>query len=303
MIPDGQCEPSRFRLGRRFFKGGNLKANRTRSAFTLIELLVVIAIIAILAAILFPVFATAREKARQASCLSNHKQITTAVMQYVQDYDESLVPVWTVPGARWGNYQFGAGQDPSTGHLWWSYLVQPYVKSLDVFRCPSEADPAGIYGRYKTPRNVMLWPHLGFNYHYLSTCEGQSSGTPDWYTRTKGIAGINSPAETVMFVDSGTGFTSAGGQFGGMVDAPDGATAPNTLGWGGWGKDGALGPYGNASPRHTVGMNVSWVDGHVKWMKPAALAAGTNWNPDISQSDVVITDVTKYLWDTDDQGN
>jgi prepilin-type N-terminal cleavage/methylation domain-containing protein/prepilin-type processing-associated H-X9-DG protein len=106
-----------------------------RVGFTLIELLVVIAIIAILAAILFPVFAKAREKARQSSCLSNNKQVMLAVLQYTQDYDERL------PGRR-------KAYDPATvlpagtptcgaGWLLWSALVGPYVKNSQVFRCPS----------------------------------------------------------------------------------------------------------------------------------------------------------------------
>ncbi len=104
-----------------------------KKGFTLIELLVVIAIIAILAAILFPVFAKAREKARQTSCLSNVKQITLAIMQYVQDYDECMpagmgywTPYVTPPGA-------GRGDTP-----WWRSCY-PYVNNGQVFRCPSHA--------------------------------------------------------------------------------------------------------------------------------------------------------------------
>ena len=96
-----------------------------RSAFTLIELLVVIAIIAILAAILFPVFAQAREKARGAACLSNSKQIGLGMMQYVQDYDEVYPGVWL------GN------EGPATEAYNWRFAIEPYVKSVQVFKCPS----------------------------------------------------------------------------------------------------------------------------------------------------------------------
>jgi len=97
-----------------------------RRGFTLIELLVVIAIIAILAAILFPVFAKAREKARQSSCLSNVRQMTTAIMSYLQDYDEvlPLAGYWPMSGA----YQTAP---------FWDELLMPYIKNDQIFRCPS----------------------------------------------------------------------------------------------------------------------------------------------------------------------
>ena len=103
----------------------------TKKAFTLIELLVVIAIIAILAAILFPVFARARENARRSSCQSNLKQIGLGLLQYVQDYDERFML-----------------HGPDSGGPRWRQMVQPYVKSIQVFKCPSNTvdgtdDPNG----------------------------------------------------------------------------------------------------------------------------------------------------------------
>src|ERR1035438_4951515 len=96
-----------------------------RRGFTLIELLVVIAIIAILAAILFPVFAKAREKARTASCSNNCKQIGLAFIQYVQDYDEHYPPYDNDTG----------GAVPRYG---WELLIQPYIKNTQAFHCPSD---------------------------------------------------------------------------------------------------------------------------------------------------------------------
>src|SRR5687768_7869258 len=104
-----------------------------QSAFTLIELLVVIAIIAILAAILFPVFAKAREKARQTSCLSNEKQVGLGFMQYVQDYDETFPVGIKVNG------------DPRYG-LGWPAAVYAYVKNKAVFFCPSDQIPSAGNG-------------------------------------------------------------------------------------------------------------------------------------------------------------
>ena len=109
-----------------------------RKGFTLIELLVVIAIIAILAAILFPVFAQAREKARQTSCLSNMKQLGVALTMYAQDYDG------TMPMTSWE-----LGSLKSKIH--WSYLVQPYVKNLQIFVCPSDPTPV-------VPKNRICGP-------------------------------------------------------------------------------------------------------------------------------------------------
>jgi prepilin-type N-terminal cleavage/methylation domain-containing protein/prepilin-type processing-associated H-X9-DG protein len=105
-----------------------------RRGFTLIELLVVIAIIAILAAILFPVFAKAREKARQSSCLSNVKQLMLAFMQYKQDYDEK----W--PSMYWG----GANWEPAASG-WWGGEIAPYVKNTQIFLCPSKSDTVCSY--------------------------------------------------------------------------------------------------------------------------------------------------------------
>ncbi len=149
---------SRFRAGRN---------SAPQSAFTLIELLVVIAIIAILAAILFPVFAQAREKARQASCLSNLKQIGTATMMYLQDYDETFYPhrnncgnplttctEYTNGGSALVEpyaSMFGSAGDEGAKRYYWVFMLQAYTKNYGVFRCPSAQDafiPGGSSSDY-----------------------------------------------------------------------------------------------------------------------------------------------------------
>ena len=127
-----------------------------RGAFTLIELLVVIAIIAILAAILFPVFAQAREQARMSACSSNFKQYSNAFMMYIQDYDETL-PMWSV------NTPFRPGE---LGLTTWDLLLQTYIKNFGVSRCPSDPFPAfftfkdgsTIWRSYTAPRNILWNP-------------------------------------------------------------------------------------------------------------------------------------------------
>lgn len=134
-----------------------------RRGFTLIELLVVIAIIAILAAILFPVFAKAREKARQSSCLSNVKQIATAILSYAQDYDERMpleagyIPTATfLAGPEWPNY-------------WWQQ-VEPYMKNLQILACPSSSVKSVNSGNTSDTRYTI-------NYGYNLLASGQSLGT------------------------------------------------------------------------------------------------------------------------------
>mgnify|MGYP001163444239 CR=1 FL=1 len=139
-----------------------------RKGFTLIELLVVIAIIAILAAILFPVFAKAREKARQSSCLSNNKQLGLAIMQYAQDYDERLPRTYF---------------SPPTGNLHWAMVVAPYIKNLQVFDCPS----------YSFKWNGAWSEQMSYGYNIFFEGNGV------------GLGQVVSPAETVLLGD-GTNF-------------------------------------------------------------------------------------------------
>ena len=198
-----------------------------RTGFTLIELLVVIAIIAILAAILFPVFARARENARRASCQSNLKQIGLGFMQYTQDYDEKYPEIYVA--------------DPLTS---WNYMVQPYVKSNQLFDCPSATGIAPYDGR-----RFIETLCYGMN----RTVSGLS------------IAAIAKPAETVMSGDNGN-----------FRIVPEGFISGSTPEWGD--------PASPRIPyyRHLETTNIVFSDGHVKAMKKAQLqvmATSEDGNP------------------------
>ncbi len=125
-----------------------------RRGFTLIELLVVIAIIAILAAILFPVFAQARERARTATCTSNVRQIGLAVRMYTQDYDEAF-PIW---------YAYATG----TPHKGVEIALFPYTKNSAIFRCPSDA--GGPYQKKDVPRAANYFEAYGSSYRFERRC-------------------------------------------------------------------------------------------------------------------------------------
>jgi prepilin-type N-terminal cleavage/methylation domain-containing protein/prepilin-type processing-associated H-X9-DG protein len=149
----------------------------SRRGFTLIELLVVIAIIAILAAILFPVFAKAREKARQTSCLSNCKQIGLASLSYAQDYDEALVPY---AGVNMGpTLPTGFPTANINKNALWYHELHPYVKNVQLFHCPSDS--------YKYVGEFSYTFSYGLNSDYLS-------GTA--------LGSIESPSETLLMTDA-----------------------------------------------------------------------------------------------------
>ena len=214
---------------------------KTRSAFTLIELLVVIAIIAILAAILFPVFARARENARRASCSSNLKQIALGVFQYTQDYDEKMPP-----------RSSGAGS--------WRVLTQPYLKSTQIFSCPSNPNNA-INGA------DVGEAALGIKISYGAPQLRKNDGTfPDGVTSDSAwrndngvsIASFNSTSQVLMVGES-TGAYS---------DLP----IVNTD-WGG--------PNNYVFAGHLGTANWAYMDGHVKSLIPTKTMNEAEVNPSI----------------------
>jgi prepilin-type N-terminal cleavage/methylation domain-containing protein/prepilin-type processing-associated H-X9-DG protein len=218
-----------------------------RRGFTLIELLVVIAIIAILAAILFPVFAKAREKARQTSCLSNIKQIALGMIMYAQDYDETL-PWCCVPRAR--------TTSPNLDQLpWWrpgsntvtdiryDGLVMPYIKNRQLYNCPSSRRDINSYA---TPRQLL---------QSGGGCNGRL------------LAVVVRPAEYVLLGD-GIGTRGYCG-----TNRP---TACN----GRWGiGDGSVGAM-DGFRMHNDGTNMGFVDGHAKWLKSPGGPVGNGLQSD-----------------------
>ncbi|HZP82823.1 MAG TPA: prepilin-type N-terminal cleavage/methylation domain-containing protein [Chthonomonadaceae bacterium] len=221
---------------------------RNQSGFTLIELLVVIAIIAILAAILFPVFAQARDKARGASCLSNTKQQALAFAMYTQDYDETTVRTYF---GYWGMATCSYPNCPAIGHFPWPKQLFPYIKNKDVFTCPSF-----------TSAN---WDTLKCAYDPDGLCR------PEWdfpsvigyglnpYVSSVSLGKIQAPADTLAIVETRY--------------YPPGHPSYN----GSWGWYSAYAPVGDppdypwsvwlTARRHQDGNNCSFADGHSKYQR------------------------------------
>lgn len=221
-----------------------------KSGFTLIELLVVIAIIAILAAILFPVFAQAREKARSISCLSNLKQQGTATFMYVQDYDETFFTLqWHQNPVDIGVCQPNLTAPCPT--VWWSDLLMPYIKNNQVFACPSNSDSLySTYG-YTAPTYRVTYGLSSFIFN-----ENGDQGGPST------LAKLQRPAELAIISDDRYGWNwyncqpSGQGGYAFYWDASDPLS-----GWAGYGDF-----KGNSrEPRHTGGQNFAYADGHAKF--------------------------------------
>ena len=228
-----------------------------QKGFTLIELLVVIAIIAILAAILFPVFAKAREKARAASCLSNEKQILLAQTQYTQDYDERFPPGH--------NNNFGDGTQVA-----WEQVLQPYAKSIQIFKCPDDSDNSVSWGAVPAPSGMTAAFHTSYGADYRIGRENQNAIS---------LAQLNSPATTIYICDMGVwGLnqspwldptkTKAAAFI--LQDPTADGCAPCA--------DGGDGNWAAPNPRHTGLVNCGFTDGHAKAQRPEVWYFGdTPW--------------------------
>lgn len=241
-----------------------VKISRPPAGFTLIELLVVIAIIAILAAILFPVFQRVRENARRTACLSNEKQLGLALMQYTQDYDETL-PM--------GNTSVGTG---------WAQQIYSYVKNVGVYHCPDDGSPLGGLVSYAFNPNVTPL---------------QTNG------KILPISQYVSPAKTIVLTEVNTnsniypcGFavspaTPMSTQLETQSSVANGMHYVNAFGYAfnlaGTCARYATGPLSGESPavyaapdgdpaRHSDGANYLFADGHAKWLRGIAVSAGNN---------------------------
>lgn len=277
--------------------------------FTLIELLIVIAIIAIMASILFPVFARARENARRSSCASNLKQLGIASAMYSQDYDERLVPAQTTGDARW------------------AVLLGPYIKNRGFLRCPSADYSLNFNGNISGPTQDVtyqdaindpngnaagatyeyiygLYPSYGYNTIFLAPTpdcpDGFDSPPPADTTKTCAPASVSTGTNNIA-VPNGTGATGIGSLLS-RLEAPsetiafaDSTAAPTKGSFVGalkWGyyilRPADLWPrtppepatnetYGRMIPRHLETANVLFADGHVKAMKMDALRDKKLW--------------------------
>jgi prepilin-type N-terminal cleavage/methylation domain-containing protein/prepilin-type processing-associated H-X9-DG protein len=239
-----------------------------RCAFTLIELLVVITIIAILAAILFPVFAQAREKARQTSCLSNMRQLGTALSMYVQDYDEAFPPSQSA--------LLTDRRIPSSDRIlaptYGASRITPYVKNGEVFLCPSDRATQmwvpldGTPYRYSYYLNARL--ALGSHPFFNSPSAGWGVFIANDPQATRSLSEITVPADTIAISERD------GRRPDEHVNAwrdvvPFNPGLPD------------LDPRnGRGTTRHSGGSNHIYTDGHVKWLRPEGAVARVQGSPE-----------------------
>ncbi len=257
-----------------------------KRGFTLIELLVVIAIIAILAALLFPVFAQVREKARAATCLSNMRQLGAAIMMYEQDYDEYLPYNYSWPEHV---------ANGCCGYIyWWQDFIRPYTRNEAIFTCPSASPhtqddyarppgtPSPMIRDYTANSQFGPWPpnspvrSNGWDYYYAGgSAAGLVNGPfvntgANFFSPSRSLATIEDTAGTIAIFDSW------------RMDEIwrlEQTDAWYNAGFGpayfGGGPDTVYPTQGHVSKRHSGGFNATFCDGHAKWIRNSTLGMWT----------------------------
>lgn len=222
-----------------------IRRNEAKKGFTLIELLVVIAIIAILAAILFPVFARARENARKSSCQNNLKQLALGFKQYINDFDERFPLVAVTNNTASTTYS------PPYG---WADALQPYIRNTQVYQCPSDAAEGSEIS------SDFGFSDYWYNANFMVFYKGQWTGAPE--------SMLGSVAQTILAGDGGNSDGNTDGK-------PTGDARYNICGDGTsltkFGQRCAPAPVGFATfpsaQLHLEGANFAYADGHVKWLR------------------------------------
>ncbi len=236
-------------------------------AFTLIELLVVIAIIAILAAILFPVFAQARDKARQTACLSNCKQIGLAISMYANDYDETIF--WQKAWDEQADLGAGSWGPNYKSYVRWPFAHAPYIKNSDVFKCPSDKGTPDARHICKAPGGGSCSPwHISYGPNLMMMTGYSKTDKPTT------LASITRPADKIAIAEAIFSYGCCeswnveyfrGANYSGKDNGWDWGTFRKMVGNAkklGLGDDKLA-----AVTRHALGNTAIFTDGHAKWLR------------------------------------
>jgi len=247
-------------------KGRIVRSFRTpkrAGGFTLIELLVVITIIAVLAALLFPVFGAARERARQSSCASNLRQIGLAVMMYAADYDDTFPPAAYPDPLQLKQYWFGLRIGDSADFDTTQGLLYPYMRSAEVKRCPS------FQGKPYLGNSTGY----GYSYAYIG---GDAAVTFDFDPETfpggpAALSQLSDPANTIVFADAEVHFDPTTFELTDEAWETPFITPPSLFG---------VSPYNDVGYRHLRYANIVWADGHVRAMAQEKVEQGRDGDAD-----------------------